>query len=214
MSSAKSQIKLYNNNELHIGPLWWPTFQSTKQLFVNGGLEVREFPASGMFIQNYYNLWNGNWYNDPSIVSHFNNGGWVGTPTQRMFAVHTNFLYAAGVQITSDERFKKNIKRIEGNVALNKIHLIKSYTYDYNEQLYNNSDSVKIQSLVNSGRNQIGFLAQELKQVVPEVVCIDENTGQHSVNYMMLIPLLVEAINEQQKMINELKSQLLLNPKR
>jgi hypothetical protein len=206
---SQAQIKVFNTNNVQVGPNWWPTFPSTKQLFINGGLEVREFPGTGMFIQNYNNLWNGVWYDDPSIVSHFNYGGWVGTPSQAMFAVYTNLLYAAGVQITSDERFKTNITRVQSNYALSKIKLINAYRYDYNENMYKNVDEKKKAALLNSGTNQFGFMAQELKEVVPEAVKLDENTGTYSVNYIMLIPILVEALKEQQLKIEQLDAKIL-----
>ena len=204
----KAQVKIFNNNEVQVGALWWPTFPSTKQLFINGGLEVREFPGSGMYIQNYNNLWNGTWYDDPSIVSHFNYGGWVGTPSQAMFAVYTNLLFAAGVQITSDERYKTNITRLQGSIALDKINLIKAYRYDYNENMYRNTEEKKRAALLNSGKNQFGFMAQELKEVVPEAVQIDENTGTYGVNYIMLIPIMVEALKEQQIKIAQLEQKI------
>ncbi|CAI8355461.1 MAG: Uncharacterised protein [Owenweeksia sp. TMED14] len=45
---------------------------------------------------------------------------------------------------------------------------------------------------------QIGFIAQELREVYPEMVHEDED-GYLSVNYMQVVPVLVEAIKEQQK---------------
>lgn len=209
VKQTNAQVKIFNNNEVQVGALWWPTFPSTKQLFINGGLEVREFPGSGMFIQNYNNVWNGSTYDDPSIVSHFNYGGWVGTPTQAMFAVYTNLAYATAYHIISDERMKSNIKRMQGGFALNKINLINAYRYDYNENMYKNADEKKRAALINSGKNQFGFMAQELKEVVPEAVQIDENTGTYSVNYIMLIPILVEAIKEQQLKIALLEQQII-----
>jgi hypothetical protein len=161
-----------------------------------------------MFIQNYHNLYNGTWYNDPSIVSHFNYGGWVGTPGQAMFAVYTNFLYAAGVQITSDERLKTNIKTITSKDALEKIKLIKSYTYDYNDAMLINTEEKKKEALLKGGKNQIGFMAQELAQILPEAVKVDEKNGTYSVNYIMLIPVLVEAVKEQQTKIAELEQKI------
>jgi hypothetical protein len=54
---------------------------------------------------------------------------------------------------------------------------------------------------------QIGFIAQEVQQVVPEVV--DEGPdGMFSLSYQQLIPFLVEAIKEQQAEIDELRARL------
>jgi flagellar biosynthesis chaperone FliJ len=49
---------------------------------------------------------------------------------------------------------------------------------------------------------QIGLLAQEVKQVLPDLVREDKN-GTLSVNYQGMVPVLVEAIKEQQKQIDE-----------
>jgi len=48
------------------------------------------------------------------------------------------------------------------------------------------------------------LLAQEVKKVFPELVKENEK-GELSVNYIGLIPVLIESIKEQQKQIDELK---------
>jgi hypothetical protein len=75
--------------------------------------------------------------------------------------------------------------------------------------MYKNVDEKKKAALLNSGTNQFGFMAQELKEVVPEAVKLDENTGTYSVNYIMLIPILVEALKEQQLKIEQLDAKIL-----
>lgn len=50
----------------------------------------------------------------------------------------------------------------------------------------------------------MGFIAQEVKDVLPEVISQDSN-GFYSMSYASVVPLLVEAIKEQQKIIDELK---------
>jgi hypothetical protein len=51
---------------------------------------------------------------------------------------------------------------------------------------------------------QIGFIAQEVEEVLPEVVHTDSE-GYKSVEYSKVVSVLVEAIKEQQKEIDELK---------
>jgi hypothetical protein len=53
---------------------------------------------------------------------------------------------------------------------------------------------------------EFGFLAQELKEVFPELVTVDAK-GNHFVNYIGLIPLIVEALKEQKQEIEELKKE-------
>ena len=61
-----------------------------------------------------------------------------------------------------------------------------------------------------SNRNQniqIGLLAQELEEVFPELVEKNEK-GIMSVNYSGMIPILLDAIKEQQQQIDDLQKQV------
>jgi len=55
----------------------------------------------------------------------------------------------------------------------------------------------------------VGVVAQEVEQVLPEVVKTRDN-GDKAVNYEKMIPLLIECIKDQQKQIDEWK-QLVTN---
>ncbi|MEL6987982.1 MAG: hypothetical protein AAGK97_09135, partial [Bacteroidota bacterium] len=46
-----------------------------------------------------------------------------------------------------------------------------------------------------------GFIAQDVEKIVPEAVSYDEENDVYSMNYSAIIPLLVEGMKEQQKMI-------------
>ncbi len=105
---------------------------------------------------------------------------------------------------SSDRKFKKDIKSIEN--ALEKVQKIEGKTYFWD--IENNKDK----NFDNGGHS--GFIAQELEKVLPHLVATSEN-GEKAVNYMELMPYLVEAIKaqqnqikEQQSQINELKEQL------
>ena len=54
---------------------------------------------------------------------------------------------------------------------------------------------------------KVGLIAQEVKEVLPEVVSIDKEE-KYSVAYGNIVGLLIEAIKEQQKQIEELKSNI------
>ncbi len=56
----------------------------------------------------------------------------------------------------------------------------------------------------NSGKD-VGVIAQEIEAILPEVVTTREN-GVKAVKYEKIVPLLIEAIKELQKQINELKA--------
>lgn len=58
-----------------------------------------------------------------------------------------------------------------------------------------------------SKQNSIGFIAQEVEKIVPEIIG-SSNSGYKTISYDAIIPLLVEAIKEQQKQIEELKGKI------
>ena len=52
----------------------------------------------------------------------------------------------------------------------------------------------------------MGFIAQEVEQIVPEIVVKEKTKEEYrSVKYDKLVALLVEAIKEQQKQIEQLQ---------
>jgi hypothetical protein len=92
--------------------------------------------------------------------------------------------------INSDSRLKSNI--ISLGSTLSKLLLIdgKSYTMKNNESIA-----------------KIGLLAQEVQKAFPELVkAAGDEEGTLSVNYQGMIPVLINAIKEQQKQIDELKA--------
>jgi hypothetical protein len=95
---------------------------------------------------------------------------------------------------SSDERIKKNIKTIEN--ALDKTLLLRGVSYN----------DIRIEP----ERDRIGLIAQEVELIIPEVVRTGDD-GMKSIEYQNLVGLLVEAIKEQQKQINDLKNILIKN---
>ncbi len=98
-----------------------------------------------------------------------------------------------GLTIFSDERLKKEIKKIE--TPLVKISSINGYTYKW--------DKEKNKNLTLDDNMQAGFLAQEIAKVLPEAVMINSD-GIYGVNYNAVMPLLTEGIKEQKSQIEKL----------
>jgi hypothetical protein len=96
---------------------------------------------------------------------------------------------------SSDKRLKDNIKNIENPIQ--KVQKLNGVTWDWNS----NADELQ-QSLPN-----VGVIAQEVEEVLPQLVH-DRDNGFKGVDYAKLTGLLIEAIKEQQKQIDELKSKL------
>ncbi|MFB3924265.1 MAG: tail fiber domain-containing protein [Terriglobia bacterium] len=91
----------------------------------------------------------------------------------------------------SSRRWKTNIQTI--HAALSTVERLRGVTYDAKAD----------------GQHNIGLIAEEVGEVVPEVVTYEANgVDAKSVDYARLTALLVEAVKEQQAQIRELKSQI------
>ena len=126
----------------------------------------------------------------------------------------TGQLSATGdvVAYSSDERLKENIKPIEN--AVDKIKQLNGVTFDWNEK------SQELGFEPSTKTNDVGVIAQDVEAVFPQLVHLapfdigsDEEgkatsrTGEDykTVNYARLTAVLIEAVKEQQKQIDELK---------
>ena len=114
------------------------------------------------------------------------------SPTQALHVVG-NILATGTITPGSDRRWKEDIVKIDS--ALSKISLLEGVTYHWKDKEFRGSD------------RQIGLIAQDVEKAFPEAVKKD-NEGFMSLNYDGLVGALVEAIKEQQVMINELKSEV------
>lgn len=95
--------------------------------------------------------------------------------------------------VTSDERLKTNITDL--NSSLEKVLSLRGVYYNWTKDTSMNLDDFR----------QIGFIAQEVEQILPEVVGQDEK-GNYAMNYQAIIPVLAEAIKEQNNKIVELEN--------
>jgi len=96
---------------------------------------------------------------------------------------------------SSDRRLKDNIVNIENPIE--KVQKLNGVTWDWND----NADELQ-KSIAN-----VGVIAQEVEEVLPQLVKDREN-GYKGVDYAKLTGLLIEAVKEQQKQIDELKARL------
>jgi hypothetical protein len=114
------------------------------------------------------------------------------TATAFSFKADTGDLLVGGtVTASSDEKLKTNIKNIEN--ALDKVLNLRGVEFNYIEH----------------GGKSIGFIAQEVEKVIPELVSTQNGeNGLHlkSVAYQNFVALLVEAIKELKSQIDTLKN--------
>ncbi len=105
--------------------------------------------------------------------------------------------YATGMWQSSDLRFKRNLSIIQN--PLLKIQRLSGVTY---ESVFRAKHQRSVPTIRSSG-----LIAQELMDVLPEAVRQDVN-GHYAVNYNSVMPLLVEAIKQQQAMIERQQKRL------
>ena len=94
--------------------------------------------------------------------------------------------------IWSDRRIKENIKTIDN--ALDKVLSLRGV-------YYNKIDDPNKERCV-------GYIAQEVMEVVPELVVYSEELDMYNMNYGPMVAMLTEAVKEQQAQIEELKQQV------
>ena len=93
----------------------------------------------------------------------------------------------------SDMRLKKDIQQLEAENNLDKVMKLRGVRFRWDEDQGGNN------------RFHLGFLAQDVHHILPEPVLYDELNDIYSIEYTALIPVLVEAIKEQQSEIELLK---------
>ena len=93
----------------------------------------------------------------------------------------------------SDRRIKKDLEPIDG--ALDKVARLTGYTYRRSDKEHDDN-------------KYMGLIAQEVLDVVPEVVQYDENADMYGVAYGNVVALLIQALKEQQAQIEEMRKRL------
>lgn len=95
----------------------------------------------------------------------------------------------------SDFSVKENIKPLENGLEL--LMKFKPSTFEYKEGWKNYGQGT-----------QVGFIAQDIQQVLPNSVFRTPSTGKLGYNEIDLIPVMVKAMQEMQKEIDDLKQQI------
>ncbi|MDB5187599.1 MAG: hypothetical protein JWO50_119 [Candidatus Kaiserbacteria bacterium] len=112
----------------------------------------------------------------------------------------TGNLYGNGFYYNSDRRLKKNIEPMTDN--LSKVLRLEPVTYNWINPQF-------------ATTTQLGFVAQDVEAIVPELVFTDASTSMKAVDYARVTPLLVGSVQElnqkiadQQKEIDALRQEI------
>jgi hypothetical protein len=105
---------------------------------------------------------------------------------------------------TSDARLKENVRVISNSITL--LEQIRGVHFDWTD------DHIKSRGGEDGyfvRKEDIGVIAQEVEKVLPEIVATRDN-GFKAVKYEKLVPLLIEAIKEQQTQLNKQQEKISL----
>lgn len=127
--------------------------------------------------------------------------------SEKFYVTGNGQTWSTGYHTISDKRFKKDISDITN---VERLYNLQAKTYRYKDDFddstsvqfsNNNSDSAKIEKL---NSKQFGFIAQDVKELFPEMIFEDEN-GYLAINYTEFIPLIIEAAKQQKNQIETLQ---------
>lgn len=123
----------------------------------------------------------------------------IGTTSLGSYVLSVNGdAFATGLWVSSDRRFKRNEQSIVN--SLERVRSVHGMSYEFKT------------GNAAEGRNfgagkQLGFIAQDLQKVFPELVK-EDGSGYLAVNYQGMIPVLVEAIKELSEEVTYLKTKI------
>ena len=184
--------------------LYHPYYNSLA-ISTNGALR-QQFGAEGRV--NFYNSDNDAYANifivnannaySKVYVLNYNN-------SHTFYVTGNGSIFSRGNYIGSDINFKEDINTI--NSALDKVLQLRGVTFKMKHDVLNDANDTL--TVISSEENptQMGVIAQEIEEIVPEVV-LTQPDGKKYVAYSNLVGLLIEAIKEQQEQITNLQEDL------
>ena len=226
ISSLKAQL-FYQDNHLFIGqkPLNWTTVDNGPQTFIGPEWGIGYYEAGLNF---YRPLGASAWGNYKMFIDDSSRVGIARKPVTYALEVNGSVWTTSGLLIASDKRLKRNISNLSDvrYGYLNKLLKLEGKTYEKQISssegnadevakmvkggLINSEDASEVLASLNKNnptiyKQEFGFIAQEMQELFPELV-EEGNDGILSINYIGLIPLLVESFKDLQNQISEIES--------
>jgi hypothetical protein len=181
------------------------TLGSNTSVKLSGGLEGQTLVSDGTSNLKWDYPFN-SIFSTVNSIAYFNGSGNLATTSSMQYNSVTGNVWMNGTLnvtgdiiafATSDLRLKENLSPIEH--ALDKVGALNGVSYNWNE--------IAKTTLDKNDNREIGIVAQELQQVLPEAVVTRDN-GYLAVNYERIVPLLIEAIKDLRHEVMELKKKI------
>jgi hypothetical protein len=202
---SDAQINMNSNGNVGIGG----SPSGSNRLYINGNSKIKgqvliysdlQFPTS-----NYFQFGGQGYYGLLSLAPSANGLGWVGISSRALGEVWSYYY-----RTPSDARQKENIRDIDK--ALDIVLQLKGIKYDLKKEYAYIDSFIKdeeIRAIFEAERkNKIGFIAQDVNKILPEVVIYDDSTDIYGIDYTKVVPVLVEAIKEQNSHIEVLQAEI------
>ena len=226
-SNSNNNVAIGHRAGSNVGGGFWPLWVSSNSIFI--GSETRPYDNNSIneIVIGYNTTGNGS--NTTTIgtgnVLYVGGSGVTG-----MVARFTNSTGTCDINPTtssvgcsSDINLKKNITTIDGqdfilNTEIKNIKIDEETLEETNKTVleklislnpvkYNwNSEEYEVDENGNDNKH-IGFIAQEVEQIFPDLVATDEKTGLKSIFYTNLIPYTIEAIQEMNLKVENLNTE-------
>lgn len=124
---------------------------------------------------------------------------------ERFYVTGNGSVYAYSYENLSDKSFKENIRVVPN--ALDKVLQLRGVLFNFKKEELKESKDTLTQIPFSQPKTELGFIAQEVETILPEVV----NTlpdGRKTVAYANIVALLVEAFKEQETRIIQLEDEI------
>lgn len=188
-SNVLAQIKIEADGDIGIG-----TSSPSKAVEIESS-EIL-FDLSGNYSPKDIRIYS--YYSHAVISPSVDNGAYLGWSNLRFYYGYFNRIRSRyTVIVDSDVKFKDDVLNL--NNSLDKVLKLQGVSYKLKDEFIDKKD-------IKGKKTQIGLIANEVINVVPEVVDYDSISDSYGIRYASLIPLLIEAIKEQNLEIEKLKT--------
>jgi hypothetical protein len=147
------------------------------------------------------------YYQNSEVIPKTNGGSYLGSHWYRFAGVYCSTLYYSGGFLGSDKRLKNNFRTIDN--PLSKVLNLTGRKYDLipenSDLLGSEKDKLKKAAIK---KDRLGFVAQEMEAILPEAVFYDTEADQYYIEYTAIIPVIVEAMKEQEAKIEALEKEI------